>query len=831
MPSVIPFTQALMAELPAGTVTFLFTDIVGSTRLLQELGDAYADALGQNRRVLREAFAQHRGVEVDTQGDAFFVAFARAKDALAAARDAQAALNDGPIRVRIGVHTGEPLLSEEGYVGIDVHRAARIAAVGHGGQILVSRSTRELVGADGLRDLGEHRLKDLTAPERIYQLGDGVFPPLKSLNRTNLPVAATPLVGRDRELGDLLALFRDGTRLVTLTGAGGSGKTRLALQVAAELVDDFRDSVFFVSLAPVQDSGLVAPTIAQAAGVRELDDFRETEALLVLDNFEHVLPAAIELSALLSNAPHVKLLATSRVRLRMSGEREFALEPLAHPEAVGFFVERARAVKRDLRFDDAVSEICRRLDGLPLALELAASRVKVLDPPLLLERLERRLAVLTGGPRDAPERQQTLRATIEWSYELLDPNLQQAFRRLAVFRGTFSLEAAEVVGGATLDDVAGLVDWNLLKPIGQGRFLMLETIREYGVELFEASSESDGVHERQVAFFLALVEEAEPQLTGPEQRQWYDRLRLEHDNLRGALAYACDTGDGERALMLAGTIWRFWWNRGQTAEAAHWYERAFAVGGPTSAVARARAVFGAAHVAESRGDPKRALVEFEQAAHLLREIGETRWLILALAHLANALRGLGSPERAESVLNEALALARESGDVRGAAVVKSNLGYNLLVAGEDERAAPLLAEALEGNRAVGDVYGTAMCSANVAAIALRRGDVQDALPNLRESLRLCKSIGDTHSLAGMLALAGAAAFARGDAATSSLLCGAAEALCRAHGFELETVERQFLQETSQAVRNLLGGQADEAWAAGAELDVAAAVELALSALE
>jgi predicted ATPase/class 3 adenylate cyclase len=819
-----------MAQFPAGTVTFLFTDIEGSTRLLQDLGDAYADALGQNRRVLREAFARYRGVEVDTQGDAFFVAFARANDALSAAREAQTALHDGPIRVRMGLHTGEPLLTEEGYVGIDVHRAARIAAVGHGGQILVSRSTRELVGEDGLRDLGEHRLKDLTGPERIYQLGDGDFPPLKSLNRTNLPVAATPLMGRDRELKELVALFRDGTRLVTLTGAGGSGKTRLALQVAAELVDDFRDGVSFVSLAPVQDSGLVAPTIAQAAGVRELDDLRETEALLVLDNFEQVLPAAIELSTLLSRAPHVKLLATSRVRLRMRGEREFALEPLAHSEAVGFFVERAQAVKRDLRFDDAVAEICRRLDGLPLALELAASRVKVLDPPLLLERLERRLAVLTGGPRDAPERQQTLRATIEWSYDLLDPNLQQAFRRFAVFRGTFSLEATEVVTDASLDDVDGLVDWNLLKPVGQGRFLMLETIREYAVELFEASGESGWVHDRHLSFFLAVVEEAEPQLTGPEQRQWYDRLRLEHENVREALAYACDMGDGERALMLAGTIWRFWWNRGQTAEAAHWYERAFAVGGQPSAAARARAVFGAAHVAESRGDSKRAAVEFEQAANLLREVGETRWLILALAHLGSALRDLGSPEQADHVFNEALALARASGDVRGAAVVKSNLGYNFLVAGEDERAAPLLAEALEGNRVVGDIYGTAVCSANIAAIALRRGDVEDALPHLRESLRLSHSIGDTHSLAGILALAGAAAIARGDASTSSLLCRAAEALCRAHGFELETVERQFQQETLQAVHNLPGGPTDEAWPAGAELDVMAAVKLALNSL-
>ena len=623
------------ADLPAGTVTFLFTDIEGSTRLLHELGDAYADELAAHRHALRDAFTRHGGVEVDTQGDAFFVAFARAGKALAAAADAQRALK-GPIRVRIGLHTGEPLLTEEGYVGIDVHRAARIAAVGHGGQVLISQATRDLVGAEELRDLGEHRLKDLTAPERIYQLGDHDFPPLKSIDRTNLPVTATPLVGRETELAELLALLRNATRLVTLTGPGGSGKTRLALQVAAELVDEFQDSVYFVSLAPVQDPALVAPTMAQAAGVRDLDDLRHAEALLLLDNFEHLLPAANEVGELLAGSSKLKLLATSRVRLRLTGEREFALDPLPQAQAVEFFVERAREVKRDVRFDDSVEEICRRLDGLPLALELAASRVKILDPPLLLERLERRLPLLTGGARDAPERQQTLRATIEWSYDLLDPRLQRVFLCLAAFRGTFSLDAAERVATADLDEIAGLVDWNLLKPIGQGRFLMLETIREYGVELLDASGESDEIRDRHLDFFLALVVEAEPNLTGPDQRQWYDRLRLEQDNLREALAYACDSGDGERALMLAGTIWRFWWDRGYTAEAGHWYERAFAVEEGASVEARARAFFGFAHVSESRGDSEQTLIRMGEAADLFRQIGDTRWLVLALTHLAQA---------------------------------------------------------------------------------------------------------------------------------------------------------------------------------------------------
>jgi predicted ATPase/class 3 adenylate cyclase len=821
----------VMRDLPSGTVTFLFTDIEGSTRLLRELGDDYADALAEHRRVLRGVFASYGGVEVDTQGDAFFVAFARANDALAAAADAQGALRSGRLRVRMGLHTGEPLLTQDGYVGIDVHRAARIAAVGHGGQVLVSRSTRDLVGADRLRDLGRHRLKDLTAPERIYQLGDEKFLPLKTLDRTNLPITATPLVGRERELAELTNLLRAGARLVTVTGAGGSGKTRLALQVAAELANDFRDGVFFVSLAPLHDAALVAPAVAQAAGVRELDDLRESEVLLLLDNLEHLLSAAAELSSLLAAAANVRLLVTSRVRLRISAELEFALEPFAQDEAIEFFVERARALRRDVRGDAAVGEICRRLDGLPLALELAASRVKVLDPQLLLERLGRRLPVLTGGGRDAPERQQTLRATIEWSYGLLEGRLQQVFRRLSVFAGSFSLAAGEQVAEAELEEVAALVDWSLLKPIGEGRFLMLETIREYAGERLERSEESDEIHDRHLTFFLDLVEEAEPNLTGPEQRAWYDRLAADQDNVREALSFACDGGDGERALMLAGTIWRFWWNRAPVAEAAYWYERAFAVGENASPTARARGVFGAAHVAESSGDAEQARIQFEQAVDLLRQIGDTRWLILALTHLAQAHHHLADRTRAQSVNDEALALALGSGDVRGAAVVRGNLGYNLLVEGDKQHATALLEESLEGSRVANDTYGIASCLANLAILALRAGELEVAATNLRESLHLFRSIGDAHDLAGTLSVVAATALARGDAEASARLCAAGDALCRAHGFELDPAERQLMAETVPAVRVALAENFESAWADGLDLDLEAAVNLALHALD
>lgn len=823
--------SGVMSHLPSGTVTFLFTDVEGSTRLLQELGVGYAEALAEHRRALREVFARHGGVEVDTQGDSFFVAFARAKDALAAAQDGQRVLAGSPLRARMGLHTGEPLLTKDGYVGIDVHRAARVAAVGHGGQILVSQSTRALAGADMLRDLGEHRLKDLTAPERIYQLGDGAFAPLKSLGRTNLPIAATELIGRERELAELRSLFLEGARLVTVTGAGGSGKTRLALQVAAELLDQVRDGVVFVPLAAVPEAALVAATIARAAGVQKLDELRDLDALLMLDNFEHLLKAASDVSELLAQAPSLKVLVTSRVRLRIYGEREYALDPLQQAEAVEFFLDRARMVKRDVRFDRAVAGICERLDRLPLALELAASRVKVLDPALLLEWLARSLPVLTGGARDAPERQRTLRATIAWSYELLEERLQRAFRRLAVFAGSFALEAAEVVAGTDLDEITALVDWSLLKPIGAGRFLMLETIREYAGEmLLTQTEERDEVRARHLEFFLDLLERIEPQLTGPDQRRWYDRLATEQDNLRAALAHACESRDGERALMLAGTVWRFWWTRGYISEGSLWYDRAFAIGRNASATARARGVFGKAHMTEARGQTEQARIQFEEAAALLRQIGETRWLILALTHLAQAHHELGDRQRAEAVNEEALDLAIKGGDVRGAAIVRTNLGYNLLVEGEDLRAASLFKDALEGSRACGDVYLTANLLADLAKIALRTRDVNSAAANVCEALRLGSSIGDSHSLAGILAVAAAVALARDDARASARICGAVEAACSALGLKLEKAERQLIDDTTRALRPSLGAGFEEARTAGAELDLRAAVELALHAL-
>jgi predicted ATPase/class 3 adenylate cyclase len=819
-----------MADLPTGTVTFLFTDIEGSTKLLHALGDGYAEVLAEHRRVLRDAFEAHGGVEVDTQGDAFFVAFARATDAAAAAADGQRALAEGAVRVRMGIHTGEPIRTDEGYAGMDVHRAARIAAVGHGGQVLVSQTSRDLIGDQvELRDLGAHRLKDLTQAQRIYQLGDGEFPALKSVNRTNLPVTATALVGREQELSELCGLLSNGTRLVTVTGAGGSGKTRLALQVAAELSDDFGDGVFFVPLAPVQDTELVAPTIEQAADLRELAELREAEVLLVLDNMEHLLGSTDVLSALLGDAPRVKLLATSRAPLRLTGEHEYALDPLRTNEAVELFLERARSAKRDLGYDEAIPEICRRLDGLPLALELAASRVKVLDPPLLLERLEHRLPLLTGGARDAPERQQTLRATIDWSYELLEEPLQRALRRLSVFAGSFSLKAVESVTETDLEQIAQLTDWSLLKPIGEGRFFMLETIREYASEQLERTGEHEELRGRQLAFFLELAIEAEPNLTGPEQAEWYRRLAAEQDNIREALAHACDTQDRDRAQMLSGTIWRFWLNRGQIDEAGRWYERALALG-PGSAMPHARALFGAAHVSEARGEPELPR-QFEEVVEALRASGETRWQILAMAHLAAAYAEEGDAERAERLSAEGIALARETGDVRGEAITISNLAYARTVEGDLAGAAKLLEEALVALRTINDTYGIAMCSTDLAQLAVRRGDVDRAAEHLAVGIPLSISIGAVLVTAHMLPPSAAVALARGKLAAAARLCAASHAFSEDRGFEFDATVLALIRDTSEEARGVLGDGFDEAWAAGAQLELDAAVELALASID
>jgi predicted ATPase/class 3 adenylate cyclase len=542
------------SRLPTGTVTFLFTDIEGSTRQLYGLGARrYADELAEYRRIVRGACARNRGVEVDVQGDGVFVAFSAAAAAVAAARELTDGLASSPLRARVGLHTGAPLLTSEGYVGVDVHRAARIAAAAHGGQVLLSEATAALVD-ERLRPLGEHPLRDLLEPLRLFQLGDGEFPAPRSLSASNLPVQPTPFAGREQELAQVLALLRNPqARLVTLTGPGGSGKTRLALQAAAEAAADHPDGVFWVPLQALRDPDLIEPTLAHAIGARDdlASHLRAKRALLLLDNFEQVIAAAVKLGELCAALPSLKLLVTSREPLHLAAEREYPVPPLRENEAVSFFGERARAANPDFVEDEAVPEICRRLDCLPLALELAAARVKALSAQDLLRRLDRRLPLLTGGPRDAPERQRTLRATIGWSYELLTPDAQRLFTRLAVFSGGCTLDAAEEVCQADVDSVSELVDKSLLRRDGQ-RYLLLETIGEYALERLVESGEVEELRRRHAEYFLDLARSIEDMIRSPRAAALLDRLERDHDNLRAALDWVAATTP-DRALRLA--VW------------------------------------------------------------------------------------------------------------------------------------------------------------------------------------------------------------------------------------------------------------------------------------
>ena len=558
----------MRTDLPSGTVTFLFTDVEGSTKLLHSFGaEAYAEALAEHRRVIRDACASEGGVEVDTQGDAFFFAFPNASGAIAAASAFTDALASGPIQVRVGLHTGTPLLTGEGYVGDDVHFAARVASSGHGGQVICSKATAELV-ALSVTDLGEHRLKDIDGAVSIFQLGDGSFPPLKTISNTNLPRPASSFVGRENELAAVLSRIEQGARLVTLTGPGGTGKTRLALEAASSLVPEYKAGVFWVGLASLRDPDLVTETIALTLGAKDgvASHIAERELLLLLDNLEQVIEAAPALSTLLQGCPNLTLLVTSRELLRIQGEVEYAVPPLAEPEAVSLFCERAQ-----LEPTEEMAELCTRLDSLPLAVELAAARTKALTPAQILERLSSRLDLLKGG-RDADPRQQTLRATIEWSHELLSPEEQELFARLSVFSGGCTLEAAEEVCDASLDTLQSLVEKSLVRftPSDAGsRYWMLETIREYAGERLERAGESDEPGRRHAELFLRLAERTRLMLRGPTQTAWLDRLDAEHDNLRSALLWLLRERPGEGARLAASLAW-FWQLRSHLAEGEAW---------------------------------------------------------------------------------------------------------------------------------------------------------------------------------------------------------------------------------------------------------------------
>jgi predicted ATPase/class 3 adenylate cyclase len=848
-----------MSDLPTGTVTFLFTDIEGSTTRWEHHPDAMRTALARHDALLRSVLTAHNGYVFKMVGDAVFAAFAIPADAVSAALAVQRAVaveewgEVGPLRVRMALHTGAAQSRDDDYFGPTLNRVARVLSTGYGGQVLLSATTQELTRdslplGTSVKDLGEHALKDLLRPEHVYQLEIpdllGEFPPLKSLERHphNLPVQPTPFIGREQEVRTICErLRRPEVRLLTLTGPGGIGKTRLGLQVAAELADQFADGVFLVPLAPVSDPKQVLPTIIQALGISEAGGqpplallktaLKDKHLLLLLDNFEQVVDAAVVVAELLAACSKLTMLVTSRVVLRVQAEREFVLSPLSLPnlkrlpdlgtlsqyEAVALFIQRVQAVKADFAVTNAnapaVAGICARLDGLPLAIELAAARAKYFPPQALLARLEQGLAVLTGGARDLPVRQQTLRGTIAWSYDLLTPEEQQLFRRLSVFVNGCTWEAAEVVcqaagelEGDVLDGLLSLVDKSLLRQQeseGEPRFWMLQLLREFGREAQALAGETELTRQAHAAYYLALAEEAEPELERAQQAVWLDRLEAEHDNLRAALLWSLEHAKAETGLRLVGALRWFWMRHSHLSEGRTWltsmlglaegvepthlrakalaaaiglawlqgdYPAASAFGEESITLCRALenkrelafSLIWLAYTANSQGDPKTASVLAEESVTLFRQV-EDRWgVAFALYCLANATHRLQDHSLARSYYEESLALSRALGDKWCEALSLGSLGVSAFVKAEYAVAHPLLEEGVVLMRAQRDKRHLAFFLYYRGRLTRHEGNSQQALSLFEESLALYEELGNKPGIARLLWILGKMDCDKGD---------------------------------------------------------------------
>lgn len=799
-----------MPGLPSGTVTFFFTDIEGSTAILQRLGDRrYAELLAAHRSLLRTIFADTGGIEVDTQGDAFFVAFQSVRQAVAAAIAAQQAMTTfswpqaAPVRVRIALHTGEPVGTEAAYVGLDVHRAARICAAGHGGQVLLSQTTYSLIKDDlppvaTLRDLGEHRLKDLQRPERIYQLLHPdlleVLTPLRSLNvlPNNLPAQMTTFIGRGPEMAAVAGLLNQ-TRLLTLTGAAGAGKTRLALQVAADQLDRYADGVWLVELAPLVDPALVPQRAAAALRLREqpgrsimdilVDHLKPLQALLILDNCEHLIEACAHLAEqLLQASPGLTVLTTSREPLGVFGELMYPVPPLAVPdlrrlpspdaltqyEAVRLFVDRAASRQLHFKLTDAnavaVAQICTTLDGIPLAIELAAAKTAVMAVGDIAARLGDRFLLLRGGSRTAPPRQQALEAALDWSYDLLTDAERTLFNRLSVFRGGFTLEAAEGVCGDGA--VANLVSKSLVLMDAQvtpARYGLLETVRAYGRRKLLASGEEPAVLARHRAWYLRWAEQVEPMLATADD-PWLDRVEAEHDNLRAAIEASLDAGDADAALRLPSALFRFWLVRGHWTEGRQDLEAALAMKGAVSPDLLAKATSRAAALAQYQGDYGRAEALGRESLRMQREMGDRGGMAHSLMTLGNIAYRQGDYAAAWELHEESLTYGRAAGDKASMAASLVNLANVAVHRSEYDRALGLCHESLDLFRQLGDRRGTAFVLNLLGVLASDQGDYATAQARFEEGLAIQRELGDRRGIERSLSSLGLIAREQADLA-------------------------------------------------------------------
>ena len=778
--------HALMRhDLPRGTVTFLFTDIEGSTRLLRQLGPArYAEALADYRRMLRDAFVAEGGVEVDTQGDAFFIAFPTAAGAAASARVGQRALASGPIAVRMGLHTGTPTVAADGYVGIDVHRASRVAALAHGGQVIVSASAAALLEDEPLRDLGPHRLKDFDAPARLFQLGVADFPPLRTPGAVELPTPATHFLGRERELFEAASVWLDrDPRLLTIVGPGGTGKTRFSIELVRFLAEEADGGTVFVPLAPVREARLVVPLIAERLGASGdspaaiATRIGEKRTHVVLDNLEQLLPdAARPLAELLAAATALRIVGTSREPLRIAGESEFDLPPMDESDAVTLFIERAQAIRPDVGDSHAVHELIRRLDGLPLAIELAAARVKLLGPEQLLERIAQRLDLLKGG-RDADARHATLRTTIAWSYDLLDDDQQQLFARLAVFRGDCTLEAAEAVCYSNLDTLASLLDKSLVRrrtdANGDERFWMLETIREFAREHLAASGEEDALRRLQTDWLIELADRAGMRATVGVPGKWdVDLVAPEIDNVRAVLDWAAEH-DPERGLALAASLEGFWLVREQT-EGTSRLEPLLARTPDAEPQLRAHALRALGGALQLSGEPERAAPYYQHSLELFIASGEEVQTANLRYRVAGNMVDRGETAAAWPLLEESLRTFRQLGLPRGEAQVLGYLAEKPHGEGDLARAIELTLESAAIAHEIGWAWWESGQLSGAAELERERGDLDAAEGHALRCLELSLGLGDRRRVVLTAAKLAVIVAERGDAELAGRLWGAIE---------------------------------------------------------